>query len=196
MITIKAPAKINLTLEVLGKRADGYHEIKSIVQAIALYDTLVIEEAQGVTFECDMPGWEAEKSVLHKVVAALGIKRGVKIKIGKRIPMMAGLGGDSSDAAALLQGLNELWSLKLSTRKLQSIAGEIGSDVPFFLNVGTALMEGRGEKIQKLPSPSEMHFVIVVPDVTNAPGKTARMYAALKKEHFTDGQITEKLVNA
>ncbi len=78
MIILKAPAKINLTLEVLGKRADGYHEIKSVVQTITLYDTLSIEEAQRVTFECDMPGWSAEKSALNKVVAVLGSKRALK----------------------------------------------------------------------------------------------------------------------
>ncbi len=109
---------------------------------------------------------------------------------------MAGLGGDSSDAAALLKGLNKLWKLKLAPAKLQELAGKIGSDVPFFLQGGTALMEGRGEKITRILSPPKMHAVIVMPDVPNAPGKTARMYAALKKEHFTDGKITEKLVSA
>jgi 4-diphosphocytidyl-2-C-methyl-D-erythritol kinase len=109
---------------------------------------------------------------------------------------MAGLGGDSSDAAALLKGLNKIWGLKLSLKKMQSIAGEIGSDVPFFLQGGTALMEGRGEKITIIPAPPEMRVVIVVPDVPDAPGKTARMYAALKKEHFTDGKITGELVSA
>jgi 4-diphosphocytidyl-2-C-methyl-D-erythritol kinase len=195
LLTINTPAKINLTLEVLGKRPDGYHDIKSVIQTITLYDTLSIGEAERVTFECDLPEWSAEKSVLHKVVDALGSQKGAKITLQKRIPMMSGLGGDSSDAAALLKGLKELWNLKLSANKLRSIAGEIGSDVSFFLKGGTALMEGRGEKLTILPPPPKMWFVLVMPDVPNAPGKTARMYAALNNQHFTDGTKTEILVS-
>ncbi|HTY82195.1 MAG TPA: 4-(cytidine 5'-diphospho)-2-C-methyl-D-erythritol kinase [Dehalococcoidales bacterium] len=196
MLTLNAPAKINLTLEVLGKRPDGYHDIKSVVQTIALFDTLSIEEAERVTFECDLPGWSAEKSVLSKVIDSLGVKKGAKISLQKRIPMMAGLGGDSSCAAALLKGLNVLWKLKLSTKKLREITREIGSDIPFFLNGPTALMEGRGEKLTSLPSLPKVWVVLIMPDVPNASGKTARLYAALKTEHFTDGKITDKLVSA
>jgi 4-diphosphocytidyl-2-C-methyl-D-erythritol kinase len=199
MLTIKAPAKINLTLEVLGKRPDGYHEIKSVVQTVNLCDTLYLEAADDVIYESDLPGWSAEKSVIKKIADALRAgsgSRGARVRIEKRIPMLAGLGGDSSDAAALLEGLNKLWELDLPAAKLKEITAGAGSDVSFFLQGGTALMEGRGEKIKRLPAPPEMWVVLIFPDVPNAPFKTGRMYAALQKEHFTDGAITQNMVKS
>jgi len=199
MLKVKAPAKINLTLEVLGKRRDDYHEIRSVFQTIDLCDTLYLEAGRGIAFQCDMPEWTAEKSLLNKAVSLLqgatGCQKGAGIRIEKRIPLMAGLGGDSSDAAALLRGLNKLWNLRLSAKKRQQIAANLGSDVTFFLHGGTGLVEGKGEKITPLPALPKMWVVLVAPDVPNAPGKTGRMYAALKQEHFTDGKITEKFVN-
>lgn len=200
MLTVKAPAKINLTLEVLKKRPDGYHEIKSVLQAIGLYDTLKLEVAESTTFLYDMPDWSAEKSLLIKAVELLkkatGNVNGVRVEIEKRIPMMAGLGGDSSDAAALLRGLNQLWKLGLKPEELQKLAAQLGSDVPFFLYGGAALAEGRGEKVTPLPPLPRMWAVLVVPDVPREPGKTGRMYASLRSEHYTDGSITRKLVEA
>jgi 4-diphosphocytidyl-2-C-methyl-D-erythritol kinase len=200
VLTVKAPAKINLTLEVLRKRPDGFHEIRSVLQALGLYDTLSLEDSQGVTFSCDLPGWSAEKSLLSRTIALLkkatGYTGGVKIDIRKRIPLMAGLGGDSSDAAALLRGLNELWVLGLPREKIFALAAQLGSDVPFFLEVGTVLAEGRGEILLPLPPLPRMWTVLVMPDVSGGPGKTGRMYASLKPEHYTDGSITQKLVDA
>jgi 4-diphosphocytidyl-2-C-methyl-D-erythritol kinase len=194
MLTLQAPAKVNLTLEVLGKRPDGYHEIKSVIQTIGLYDTLSIEEAERVVFECDAPLWMAAKSVLSKVIDMIGGKRGVKITLQKRIPLMSGLGGDSSDAAAVLLGLNGLWRLNLAGKNLFSLAARLGSDVPFFIRGGTALASGRGDIIEPLPSPADLFLVLVVPDIQVEPGKTGRMYAALKPSHFTDGSMTPNLV--
>lgn len=198
MITMKALAKINLTLEVLRKRPDGFHEIRSVLQTIDLHDTLYIEESRGVSYQCDMEGWSAEKSLVSKVVALLreetGYKGGVGIKIEKRIPLLSGLGGDSSDAAALLRGLNDLWNLDLSEEKLAELAVKLGSDVPFFLRRGTALATGRGEIISPLTLPEKLWLVLVVPDVPVEAGKTAKMYAALNSPHYTDGAITETLV--
>ena len=199
MLTVRAPAKINLTLEVLRKRPDGYHEIRSVLQTLDLCDTLRLEENKGVTFNCDMPGWLADKSLLSRTIGLLqkatGCTKGVKIDIQKRIPLMAGLGGDSSDAAALLRGLDELWGLGLSPEKLSALAAQSGSDVTFFLHTGTALAEGRGEIITQLSVLPRMWVVLVIPDIPGEPGKTGRMYAALKPDHFTDGSITQKLVN-
>jgi 4-diphosphocytidyl-2-C-methyl-D-erythritol kinase len=198
MLTVTAPAKINLTLEVLGKRSDGFHEIRSVLQTIDLCDTLHLEVGRGVSFQCDMPGWSAEESLVTRAVSLLkevtSCKKGVKISIEKRIPLMSGLGGDSSDAAALLRGLNELWRLNLSTEKLVGLAAQLGSDVTFFLYGGTALAEGRGEIIIPLPPLAQMWVVLVVPDISVEEGKTGRMYASLKPSHFTDGKITQKLV--
>ncbi|MFA5309596.1 MAG: 4-(cytidine 5'-diphospho)-2-C-methyl-D-erythritol kinase [Dehalococcoidales bacterium] len=199
MLTVKAPAKINLTLEVLRKRPDGFHEIRSVLQAIDLSDTLYIEAGQGITWRGGSPGWSAEKSLVSKAAGRLrettGCAQGAAIKIDKRIPLMSGLGGDSSDAAALLRGLNEFWGLKLPEDKLAEIAAGLGSDVVFFLKGGTALAAGRGEKITPLPPLNRMWVVLVAPDAPVAVGKTGRMYANLKPAGFTDGADTRKLAD-
>ena len=111
-------------------------------------------------------------------------KGGAAIKLEKRIPLLSGLGGDSSDAAALLKGLNDFYEFNLSDEKLLELAAQLGSDVAFFLKGGTALAEGRGEILKPLPPPEKLWLVLVVPDVTVEPGKTARMYAALKPQYL------------
>lgn len=198
MVTVKAPAKINLTLEVLGKRADGFHEIRSVLQTIDLYDTLYVQEGKGFTFQCDMPGWSAEKSLVSRVLSLLpaDFKGGAAIKIEKRIPLLSGLGGDSSDAAALLKGLNELYELNISDDNLHKVANELGSDVAFFLKGGTALAEGKGENLTPLPPLKKFWLVLLFPDITVEPGKTTKMYAALKSSSFSDGARTGQLVEA
>ena len=200
MITLKAPAKINLTLEVLRKRPDGYHEIRSVLQAIDLSDTLQIEPGKGVSFQCNMQGWSAKNSLLSKAAALLQkvsrCKQGAAIALEKRIPLLSGLGGDSSAAAALLKGLNEFWGLHLSDEKLVELAARLGSDVAFFIKGGTALAAGRGEIISPLPPLQKLWVLLIFPDIKVGPGKTAKMYAALKPEHFTDGSKTDRLTAA
>lgn len=200
MLTIKAPAKINLTLEVLRKLPDGFHEIRSILQTIDLCDTLYIQAGRGITYECDITGWSVEKSLVSRTVALLQEaadgKQGAAIKIEKRIPLVSGLGGDSSDAAALLRGLNDLWRLGLNDENLAGLAVKLGSDVSFFLYGGTALATGRGEKITPLPPIKPMWLVLVIPELPVETGKTGRMYSSLKPSHFTDGDITAKVVDA
>ncbi len=198
MITIKAPAKINLTLEVLGKRADGFHEIKSVLQTIDLYDTLHIEKGQGFTFKCAQSGWLAEKSLVSRVLSLLpaDFGGGAEVKIEKNIPMMSGLGGDSSDTAALLKGLNKLYELNISDDNLHKMAAKLGSDMTFFLKGGTALAEGRGEKLTPLPPPKKFWVVLLFPDISVEPGKTTKMYAALKPSSYSDGSRTKQLITA
>jgi len=200
MLTVKAPAKLNLTLEVLGKRPDGFHEIRSVIQAIDLCDTLFFSAGEGISFTCDMEGWSTEKSLVTNTAKLLqevtGCKKGAAVRIEKRIPLMAGLGGDSSDAAAVLRGLNELWDLNIPPPELQELAAELGSDAPFFIRGGTALAGGRGESLTPLPSPSKRWVVLVMPDISVAPGKTGRLYTGLNKGHFTDGKVTDELVRA
>jgi 4-diphosphocytidyl-2-C-methyl-D-erythritol kinase len=200
MITITAPAKINLTLEVLRKRADGFHEIRSVLQTIDLHDTLYFKQGDRVTWECDAPGWSAAQSLVSKAAGLLqqaaGVTKGAAIKIEKRIPLMSGLGGDSSDAAAVLKGLTELWDLKIQEEKLGEIAAKLGSDVIFFLKGGTALAAGRGERTTPLPPVGRLWMVLVMPDIPVEMGKTGRMYSSLKPAYFTDGSITQKLVDA
>jgi 4-diphosphocytidyl-2-C-methyl-D-erythritol kinase len=198
MVTIEAPAKINLTLEVLGKHTDGYHEIRSVIQTINLCDSLQISPGKDILFKCNMSGWCSEQSLVSKAVKLLkettGCQHGATIKIKKRLPLISGLGGDSSDAAAVLRGLNQFWELGLLPNKLQVMTEALGSDVTFFLSGGTALMEGRGEKITLLPSIPHHWVILVVPNLPKLPGKTKRLYGMLLPSHFTDGKLTETLV--
>ncbi len=198
MLTILAPAKINLTLEVLGKRPDGFHEIRSVFQTVNLCNSLSFQTGQGITFKCDMPGWSAEKSLVVQAVGLLqeatGCSQGAVIEVAKHIPLVSGLGGDSSDAAATLRGLTEFWELGLTQERLLELASQLGSDVAFFLYGGTALAGGRGEVVTPLPPLPHMWAVLMVPDVPRLPGKTKTLYSSLKKGHYTDGQISERLV--
>ena len=197
-LTVRAPAKINLTLEVLSKRNDGYHEIRSVIQTIDLYDVITIEDGDGPSFRSTIKEWNPDKSLLSKAVnlfyEATGISKNVSITVEKNIPMMAGLGGDSSDATAVLRGLNQFCETSLSVEKLHGIAERLGSDVPFFLYCGTALIEGRGEIVTLLPSIPEMCLVLAVPSIDIPPGKTGRLFQSLSANHYTDGDITRRFV--
>ncbi len=198
MVTLKAPAKLNLTLEVLGKRPDGFHEIRSIVQAINLCDSLSFGLNPGIEIQCDAPGWTAKKSLVSKAITLLqetsGCRQGVIIRLHKRIPLLSGLGGDSSDAAATLRGLNRLWGLNLPRWQLAELASQLGSDVTFFLFGGTTLIEGRGDVVTLLPSLPRMWAVLLIPPVSRVAGKTERLYVNLKASHYTEGQVTDELM--
>jgi len=198
MLTVLAPAKLNLTLEVLAKRPDGFHEIRSVIQTISLSDSLDFQLSHNLEFSCNNPEWLAEKSLVSKAAnllqEATKCSKGAMINVSKRIPLVSGLGGDSSDAAAVLRGLNQLWSLGLSIRELTELAAQLGSDVTFFLYGGTALMEGRGEIVTPLPPFPYMWVILMVPPGPRLPGKTGQLYASLKANHYTNGQITEQFV--
>ena len=199
MLTIIAPAKINLTLEIIGKRPDGYHEIRSVIQTLAFGDALQISSSEQTLISSDLTGWKAEQSLVAKAVNLLREvtcrANGANIKINKRIPLMSGLGGDSSDAAAVLIGLNQVWELKLSLGQLQEITKQLGSDVTFFLTGGTAFMEGRGEKIIPLPPMPHQHVVLVIPKIPAVPDKTKRLYGLITPNHYTDGTITDNVMS-
>jgi len=198
MVDVKAPAKINLTLEVLGERPDGFHEIRSVIQTIDLYDDLRFRSSRQLRFSCDNPDFIVEESLVSRAAALLqeasGSAKGATIDIKKRIPLVGGLGGDSSDAAAVLSGLNKLWKLRLSPEQLLELAPRLGSDVPFFIYGGTVLVEGKGEKLRALPPAPRRWVVLLVPPFSRMEEKTAKLYASLKSSHYTDGQITERLV--
>jgi 4-diphosphocytidyl-2-C-methyl-D-erythritol kinase len=200
VLTLQAPAKLNLTLEVLGRRQDGFHEIRSVIQTINLGDSLHFQLGQNMEFKSDMPGWIPEKSLVSKAAGLLqeatGCTKGATIEVNKRIPLVSGLGGDSSDAAAILRGLNKLWGLGLSLKELLGLASQLSSDASFFLFGGTALAEGRGEIITPLPSLPHMWVVLMMPPVPRLPGKTKQLYASLKASHYTGGQITDRLVTS
>ena len=151
---VRAHAKINWTLEVLGKRPDGYHDLRSIVLPVALHDVVDLEPADGITCETKGLDIPQEKNLAYRAVLALqkatGCTQGVRISIEKHIPSGAGLGGGSSDAAAVLNALNVLWHLDLPCERLCEIAAGIGSDIPALVMGGPVLMEGRGEFVRRI----------------------------------------------
>ena len=200
MLTLKAYAKINLTLEVLGRRDDGYHEVATIMQTVDLHDTVRLTLADDITLICDNPALESPDNLAYKAARLLqqesGYTGGAHISIDKGIPVSAGLGGGSSDAAATLNGLNDLWRLDMTPAQLETIAAQLGSDVPFLLKGGTAIGLGRGERIRRLPAADVQWLVVVTPDVQHkgeVPSKTAALYGMLTPSNYTRGFLTRKL---
>ncbi|PKB83229.1 MAG: 4-(cytidine 5'-diphospho)-2-C-methyl-D-erythritol kinase [SAR202 cluster bacterium Io17-Chloro-G9] len=194
---VTAYAKLNLTLEVLGPRDDGFHQVRSVLQTIGLADRLTIETAATLRVACDDPSLDGEANLVWNAARALanrgGITAGARISIAKGIPVSMGLGGGSSDAAAALIGLNQLWGLALGIEDLRQVASELGSDVAFFLNGGTALAEGRGEVISPLPALPNMPVLLACPNIS-IQSKTATMYSRLTLAHYSDGGITSRLI--
>lgn len=168
-LTIKSPAKINLFLDVLKKRDDGYHQILTLMQAVDLCDRLTLQKTEkGISISCDYPGCPSdERNLAFKAASLLmreaGIERGVDIRIEKRIPVSAGLGGGSSNAAFTLLGLNRLFDLGLSVDRLHQLGQQIGSDVPFFIYSGQALAKGRGEEIVPVKLYRDYWLVLACP---------------------------------
>ncbi len=167
-VVVWTPAKVNLFLEVLGKRADGYHEIATLMVAIRLYDTLVFRTAPDLTLRCSSPQLSSGPDNLVLRAAKLlqertGYLRGASIRLIKRIPMAAGLAGGSADAAATLLGLNDLWKLGRSDAELAKIGAEIGSDIPFFFHTPAAWCTGRGEIVEPVKLPIPLDFVLLCP---------------------------------
>ena len=196
VLELEAHAKINLTLEVLGKRDDGFHDIVSIMQTIDLHDDVTLKRADDITLTCDDPDLAGEDNLAlvaaRKLKEVTGVDRGVDITLQKHIPVAAGLGGGSSDAASVLNGLNDLWELELELGALEEIATEIGSDVPYFLSGGTALVQGRGEHVVPLVHANIQWMVVVSPE-SDLPDKTARLYDQIDESDHTRGVLTHKL---
>lgn len=166
---INAHAKINLTLGIEGVRADGYHEVEMIMQAVELHDCLVVEELPaGIVLESlcpDLP--PGPENLVYRAAAALqeytGCRRGARIKLTKNIPLAAGLAGGSTDAAAALRALNKLWDLHLPGEELFRLGERMGADVPFCLLGGTALARGKGERLTPVKGPKGLGVVLVKP---------------------------------
>ena len=191
-ISLKAPAKINLFLEILGKRDDGYHEIETVMQEIDLVDNLQFEEIQeGVRLNCNDKNIPSDENNLvckaaNLILNECGIKKGVLISLEKNIPVGAGLGGGSSDAAATLKALNLLWKIGLNDAELMEFAAKLGSDIPFFIKGKTALCSGRGEKITPIEVKSEMNYLVIFPHINIS---TATIYRNLKID------LTKKIID-
>lgn len=198
-VTVKAHAKINWTLKVLGLRPDGYHDLRSIVLPVALHDVIAIDEDDEIV--CVAEGLEIpqEKNLAYRAAVALreaaGTDRGARISIVKRIPSGAGLGGGSSDAAAVLNALNSMWGIGFSEERLCEIAAAVGSDIPALVMGGAVLMEGRGERVRRIddgllrelgegPLPDIDSIEVYCPGIFSS---TPAVYRELRNEDLSRG---------
>lgn len=183
MIRLRAFAKINYALAVLGLRDDGYHEVATVMQSISLTDEIEIEKTDsgfGLVVEPERAEvGPLENNTVYRAWSLLGEvvdeELPTKVRLYKKIPSGAGLGGASADAAAILVGLNELFGIGLGVRELQNIGARIGADVPFCITGGTALGEGIGERLTELPAPPDHHLLLLKPE---SGAETAHMYRA------------------
>lgn len=199
-ILMKAKAKINLTLDVIGKREDGYHELEMIMQSVNLHDTLSIKKIKTpiVRLDCNYPWLPTdERNIVYRAVKLflerINSNQGIAIYINKKIPVGAGLGGGSADAAATLVGLNRLFGMKLSKKELMEMGLSLGADVPFCIMRGTALAKGVGEKLTPVPGIHNVPILIVKPPFSVS---TARIYKGLELDKIGKRPDTSKMLEA
>lgn len=181
MLSIRAPAKVNLTLEVLARRADGYHGIRSVMVPLELSDELTIEPSNRFSFSCDRADLDGKTNLAYAAVRALGDVSPVRMELRKRIPMQAGLGGGSSDAAAVLRAAMGGGFGAVPQHDWLSLARTLGSDVPFFLAETAALVEGTGERITPAGATPQWDTLIVKPPVAIS---TADAYAQIDSRNL------------
>lgn len=199
-ISLKAMAKINLSLDVLRRREDGYHEVRMIMQTINMYDKLTIEKTSkaGIELTVNLSFLPTDSNnLIYKAADLLmtefGIKEGVKINLEKHIPVAAGMAGGSSDAAATLFGVNRLFNLELSNEELMQRAVKIGADVPYCIMRGTALSEGIGEKLTPLQAPPQCFVLIAKPPINVS---TKYVYSNLKLDENTCHPDVDKMIES
>lgn len=178
-VTRLARAKINLALDVLGRRPDGYHEVRTVMQTIALGDRITVSAAAELLLISPLGLGEDDLCLraARELQATCGVRCGARIVVEKTVPVAAGLGGGSSDAAATLLALRDLWQLSIPEQVLQLAAARLGSDVPFFLRGGTALATGRGEQIEEVETMPRRFVFLAGP---RRPLRTADVYAAVR----------------
>jgi 4-diphosphocytidyl-2-C-methyl-D-erythritol kinase len=196
-LTVRARAKVNLGLEILGRRPDGYHEVVTILQQIDLADTLHLAPADDLRLTCDRPDLATEANLVLRAARAFrdatGTRRGVALHLEKHIPIAAGLGGGSADAAATLVALNDWWGIGWSAAQLERLAGRLGADIAFFVRGGTQLATGIGDRLEPLPTPAV--WLVLLPQ-SAAGEKTSRLYAAVRSEDWSDGTVVHGLAAA
>jgi 4-diphosphocytidyl-2-C-methyl-D-erythritol kinase len=187
---LESPAKVNLRLEILKKREDGYHELKTILQKISLHDSLYfsLKQGRGISITTDHPGLPVGKSNLiyravQSVLEKSDYRGGVHIKIEKRIPLGAGLGGGSSNAATTLKALNQLLKTELPKRNLMSMGLKIGADIPFFFSEGNAIASGIGERLKKIDLPV-FWYVLIYPNFEVSTRWAYQNFTGLTRRQF------------
>lgn len=196
---VPAWAKINLTLSVLGKREDGFHALASVMQTISMYDTLRVQATNDgrVTCAVDLPELRNGENLAVRAARLLcedaRLECGVALELRKEIPAQGGMGGGSSDAATVLLALNQICALGLSQPQLVELAAQLGSDVPFFIYSGTALIEGRGEHVTPLPDCEPLWLIVARPPVSIS---TAAVFRLLTPNHYGNAQDTMSVVEA
>ena len=199
-VRLKAPAKVNYRLDVLRRRADGYHDLRMIMQRIDICDDIImkLKDTPGIEVSCGKQGvpdgpdniaWQAANALLQR--SALNF--GIEISIMKNIPVAAGLGGGSSDAAAVLMGVNELLDLRLNDDQLMEIGGKLGADVPFFIFKSCALAEGAGDRLTRVAAIPDVWLVLVNPNIHVS---TAWVYKNLQLTTNRDANIIPLLYNS
>lgn len=198
----KAPAKINLSLDILGKRNDGFHEVEMIMTTVDLSDRVELYMLENNEIKVSLESRYVpndERNLAFKAASVMKnrycITQGVHIKMVKNIPVSAGLGGGSSDAAAVLRGLNRLWKLDLSLEELAQLGLEIGTDVPFCVMNSTAFVKGRGEIIEELPPPPPCWIVLAKPDLGISTKTVFQNVAVEKLTHPNTEEIVQALMN-
>jgi len=201
-LTVEGQAKINLSLDILGKRSDGYHEVSMIMQSIGLSDTLSLEKLPVPgQVELELAGAaasiEADESNLAWRAAALLLREGqvhggVRMRLTKRIPIAAGLAGGSTDAASALRGVNELYELGYDTGQLCEFGARLGMDIPFCLRGGTMLATGRGEMLRRLPDMPRTYVVLAKPPIGISTAWAYQHYDAEGAEHHPDNERLEQ----
>ncbi|TDF91600.1 4-(cytidine 5'-diphospho)-2-C-methyl-D-erythritol kinase [Paenibacillus piri] len=196
----KAPAKINLMLDVLHKREDGYHEVEMIMTMVDLADRIEMQELPRDTIIISSQAGYIpldEKNLAFQAARLIkeryDVKQGVYIHLDKKIPVAAGLAGGSSDAAATLRGLNRLWQLGIPTPELQRLGAELGSDVPFCVTGGTAIARGRGEKLEPIEAPPQCWVILAKPPINVS---TADIYGKLRAGHIQRHPSVAKVLEA
>ena len=200
MVTVEANAKINLTLDILGKRPDGFHEVAMVMQTIGLHDTLVMEKTErDIELSINVPWLKADEKNLAWRAAELmrqeyGIEGGVRIELTKRIPVAAGLAGGSADAAAVLKGMNDLYGLQLDEEKLCELGARLGSDIPFCIMGGTMLAAGRGEVLTRLSDMPETWVVLAKPRISVSTAWAYQNYDEQGAERHPDNEAIKQAI--
>ncbi|GGA52356.1 4-diphosphocytidyl-2-C-methyl-D-erythritol kinase [Kroppenstedtia guangzhouensis] len=198
-VSVKAPAKINLTLDVLHKRADGYHELEMLMTTIDLSDRIDLTETRGGITLDSTSGFVPfdDRNLAYRAVALVkerfGIQKGIHVRIRKNIPVAAGLAGGSSDAAAALKGLNRLWDLGLTVEEMAELGLELGSDVPFCIHGGTAIARGRGEKITPVAPPPPCWVILAKPPHGVS---TAEVFAAFQLDQVEERPRLDRMMES